>query len=185
MEWLNNFEQAKKEAADSRKVILLQFEMENCIGCKKLYSTTYPDPKVKKEIDQWFILLKLDIRKDREVRRSFGAYWTPSIYFVDHNGNSFYHFNGYLPPKEFRIILRLGLTETIMPRGRYDDIIKIIDQDIDDFKNNSSLPKLLVQRELARYIRMKDNSQLKAVLKEIQKNFPESPEAKMYFWDAS
>jgi thioredoxin-related protein len=183
MEWRNNFEQSKEEAAKSRKVILLQFEMENCGGCKKLYSTTYPDPKVEKDINEWFIPLKLDILKDREVRRNFGAYWTPSVYFVDHNGNSFYHFNGYLPPQEFRIILRLGLTETIMPRGRYDDIIKIIDQDLDDFKNSSSLPKLLIQRELARYIKTKHNSPLKKTLKDIQNNFPDSLEAKMDFWD--
>lgn len=183
MDWLNNFDQAKEEAAKFRKVILLQFEMENCGGCRQLYKTTYPDPKVEQEINEWFVPLKLDIIKDREVRRNLGAYWTPSIYFVDSNGNSYFHFNGYLPPEEFRIILRLGLTETIMPRGRYDDIIKIADQDIDDFKQNSLLPKLLIQRELARYIKTKDNSELKKTLKEIQNDFPATAEAKMYYWD--
>lgn len=183
MEWLNNFEQAKEDAAKSRKVILLQFEMDNCGGCKKLYEATYPDQKVEKDINEWFIPLKLDIIRDREVRRNFGAYWTPSIYFVDSKGNAYYHFNGYLPPEEFRIILRIGLTETIMPRGRYDDIINIIDQDIDDFKNNSLLPKLLIQRELARYIKTKDNSLLRKTLKEVQKDFPDTIEAKMYYWD--
>ncbi|MCU0343983.1 MAG: thioredoxin family protein [Ignavibacterium sp.] len=183
MNWLANFEQAKEEAAKSKKLILLQFEMENCSGCKKLYKSTYPDPKVEKEINEWFIPLKLDIIKDREVRRAFGAYWTPAIYFVDSNGNSFYHFNGFLPPEDFRIILRLGLTETIMPRGRYDDIINIVDQDIDDFKNSSSLPKLLIQRELARYIKTKDNSILKQTLKDIEKDYPETLEAKMNYWD--
>jgi len=183
MNWLTSFEQAKEEAAKSRKVILLQFEMENCGGCKKLEKVTYPDPKVENEINQWFVPLKLDIIKDREVRRGFGAYWTPSIYFIDSNGNSYYHFNGFLPPEEFRIILRLGLTETIMPRGRYDDIIKIIDQNLDDFKNNSSYPKLLLQRELARYIKTKDSSNLRQLLKDIEKDYPQTLEAKMNYWD--
>ncbi|MDT3694777.1 MAG: thioredoxin family protein [Ignavibacterium sp.] len=183
MNWLTNFEQAKEEAAKSRKVILLQFEMDNCGGCEKLEKLTYPNSKVEKEINEWFIPLKLNIIKDREVRRSFGAYWTPSIYFIDSNGSSYYHFNGFLPPEEFRIILRLGLTETIMPRGRYDDIIKIIDLDIEDFKNNSSFPKLLLQRELARYIKTKDNSILRQTLKDIEKDFPQSLESKMNFWD--
>ncbi|MCZ7608972.1 MAG: thioredoxin family protein [Ignavibacterium sp.] len=183
MNWLTNFEQAKEDAANSRKVILLQFEMEDCGGCAKLEKLTYPDPKVEKEINEWFVPLKLDIIKDREVRRNFGAYWTPSIYFIDSNGNSYYHFNGFLPPEEFRIVLRLGLTETIMPRGRYDDIIKIIDLDIEDFKNNSSFPKLLLQRELARYIKTKDNSILRQTLKDIQKDFPYSLESKINYWD--
>jgi len=181
--WLTNFEEAKEESLKSHKPILLQFEMNGCGGCKKLYAETYPHPKVKEEMNEWFVLLKLDLIKEREVRKALGAYWTPSIYFLDQNGNSFYHFNGYLPPEEFRIMLRLGLTETIMPRGRYDEIIQTIEKDIDDFKNNPLLPKLLVQREIARYIKTKDNSLLRKILKEIQQKFPDSLEAKMYFWD--
>lgn len=183
MEWLTDFKLAKEESLKLKKPILLQFEMENCGGCKKLAATTFQDRKVVDEMNEWFVLLKLDIIKDREVRRNLGAYWTPAIYFVDSNGNSFYHFNGFLPPEEFRIILRLGLTETIMPRGRYDDIINIIDQDIDDFKNSSSFPKLLLQRELARYIKTKDNSKLRQTLRDIQKDYPQTLEAKMYYWD--
>jgi thioredoxin-related protein len=183
MEWLTNLEQAKEEAVKTKKLILLQFEMENCGGCKKLKATTYKDQKVVDEINEWFVLLKLDIIKDREVRRNLGAYWTPAIYFLDQNGNSYYHFNGYLPADEFRAMMRLGITETIMPRGRYDDIIKMIDKDIDELADTSLYPKLLVAKETARYIKIKDNSQLKKVLKDIQQKFPESTEAKMYFWD--
>jgi thioredoxin-related protein len=183
MEWLTSLDQAKEEAVKSHKPILLQFEMDGCGGCKKLNSTTYKDQKVADEISEWFIPLKLDLIKDREVRKSLGAYWTPSIYFLDQNGNSFYHFNGYLPADEFRAMLRTGIAETIMPRGRYDDIIKIIDKDIDDLVKTSFYPKLLVARETALYIKVKDNSHLKKTLKEIQSKYPESTEAKMYFWD--
>jgi thioredoxin-related protein len=183
MEWLSNIEQAKEEAAKSRKLILLQFEMDGCGGCKKLEATTYKDQKVIDEMNEWFGPLKLDLIKDREIRKILGAYWTPSIYFLDQNGNSYYHFNGYLPATEFRAMLRLGIAETIMPRGRYDDIIKIIEKDLDELARTSFYPKLLVARETARHIKIKDNSQLKKSLKEIQQKFPESLEARMYFWD--
>lgn len=183
MDWLTNLEHAKEEATKTRKLILLQFEMDGCRGCKKLEATTYKEQKVINEINEWFVLLKLDLIKDREVRKSFGAYWTPAIYFIDQNGNSYYHFNGYLPPDELRAMLRLGIAETIMPRGRYDYIIKIIDKDLDELADTSFYPKLLVARETARYIKIKDNSQLRKTLKEIQNKYPESTEAKMYFWD--
>jgi len=183
MEWLTNFEQAKEESLKSRKLILLQFEMEGCGGCKKLNATTYKNQKVVDEMNEWFVLLKLDLIKEREVRKLLGAYWTPAIYFLDQNGNSFYHFNGYLPADEFRAMLRLGISETNMPRGRYDDIIKFIDKDLDELSVTSFYPKLLVERETARYIKLKDNSQLKKTLKEVQNKYPESTEAKMYFWD--
>lgn len=183
MNWLSNFELAKEKATTERKIILLQFEMEGCAGCKRLSTTTYSDQKLIDEINEWFIPLKLDLIKDREVRKIFGAYWTPAIYFLDQNGNSFYHFNGYLPAEEFRVMMRIGIAETIMPKGRYDDIIKIIDKDLEELKNTSFYPKLLIVRETARYIKTKDNSQLRRTLKEIQILYPNSTEAKMYFWE--
>ncbi len=183
MNWLTNLEQAKEKALKTKKIILLQFEMDGCGGCKKLNATTYMDQKVIDEVNEWFIPLKLDLIKDREVRKSLGAYWTPSIYFLDQNGNSYYHFNGYLPADEFRAMLRLGIAETIMPRGRYDDIIKMIDKGINELADTSFYPKLLVAKETAQYIKIKDNSQLKKTLKEIQSKYPYSTEAKMYFWD--
>ncbi|WP_304131887.1 thioredoxin family protein [Ignavibacterium album] len=183
MNWLTNLEQAKEESLKTKKVILLQFEMDGCGGCKKMNATTYKDQKVIDELNEWFVLLKLDLIKDREVRKMLGAYWTPAFYFLDNNGNSFYHFNGYLPAEEFRAMLRLGIAETIMPRGRYDDIIKIIDKNIDELSGTSLYPRLLVTRETARYIKIKDNSQLRKTLKEIQHAYPHSTEAKMYFWD--
>ncbi|GAB4298519.1 MAG: hypothetical protein Kow0098_23870 [Ignavibacteriaceae bacterium] len=183
MDWFTNLEQAKEEASKSKKIILLQFEMDNCGGCKKMNATTYKDQKVIDEMNEWFILLKKDLIKDREIRKSLGAYWTPAFYFLDQNGNSYYHFNGYLPATEFRAMMRLGIAETIMPRGKYDDIINIIEKDFDELAGTSLYPKLLVARETAQYIKIKDNSQLKKTLKEIEQKFPESLESKMYFWD--
>jgi thioredoxin-related protein len=183
MNWLKNLELAKEESQKSHKLILLQFEMDGCGGCKKLEAATYKNQKVIDEMSEWFVLLKLDLIKDREVRKMLGAYWTPAMYFLDQNGNSYYHFNGYLPADEFRAMMRLGIAETIMPRGRYDDIIKTIHKDLDELKLTSFYPKLLVARETARYIKIKDNSQLRKTLKEIQSTHPNSTEAKLYFWD--
>ena len=183
MNWLTKLDEAKEESQKSRKPILLQFEMDGCGGCRKMEATTYKNQKVIDEMNERFVLLKLDLIKDREVRKSLGAYWTPAFYFLDNKGNSYYHFNGYLPSEEFRAMLRLGIAETIMPRGRYDDIIKIIDRDINELTESSFYPKLLVARETARYIKTKDNSQLRNTLKEIQSTHPNSTEAKMYFWE--
>ncbi len=183
MNWLKNLDEAKEESLKTHKPIFLQFEMDGCGGCKKLEAITYKDQKVIDEMNEWFVLLKLDLIKDREVRKLLGAYWTPAMYFLDQNGNSYFHFNGYLPADEFRAMLRLGIAETIMPRGRYEDIIKIIDKDIDELVDTSFYPKLLVARETARYIKIKDNSQLRKTLKEIQSKYPDSVEARMYFWD--
>jgi len=183
MNWLNNLEQAKEESLKSHKPILLQFEMDNCGGCKKLYAETYPNPKVEQEMNEWFVLLKLDLIKDREIRRELAAYWTPSFYFLDHTGKSYYNFNGYLPADEFRIILRLGYAETMIPKGKYADAVDVMSKVIEQFEGNPLLPKLLAQNGIANYIKTKDKQTFMKVMKDIQINYPNSLEAKMYFWE--
>jgi len=183
MNWLNNLEQAKEESLKSHKPILLQFEMDGCGGCKKLYAETYPNPKVEQEMNEWFVLLKLDLIKDREIRRELAAYWTPSFYFLDHTGKSYYNFNGYLPADEFRIILRLGYAETMIQKGKYADAVDVMSKVIEQFEGNPLLPKLLAQNGIANYIKTKDKQTFMKVMKDIQINYPNSLEAKMYFWE--
>lgn len=183
MNWLNDFEKAKKEAQNSHKPILLQFEMDNCGGCEKLYDETYPDEKVQEEMNEWFVLLKLDLIKDRKIRRELSGYWTPSFYFLDHNGKSYYNFNGFLPSEEFRLMLRIGYSESMIPKGKYDEVIDIIDKDIESFKESVLYPKAIMQRGIAEYIKTKDNPAFRKTMKELQDKYPNSLEAKMYFWN--
>ena len=185
MNWLTNLEEAKEESQKSRKPILLQFEMDNCGGCKKLYNETYPNPQVEKEMTEKFVLLKLDLIKDREIRKEFSGYWTPSFYFLDSKGKSYYNFNGYLPPDEYRIILRLGYAETQIPKGKYAEVIEFMNKDIEQFDDkNPLLPKLLAQIGIANYIKTKDKKVFMKAMKEIQRTYPNSLESKMYFWDS-
>ena len=134
-------------------------------------------------MNEWFVLLKLDLKKDREIRRELSGYWTPSFYFLDHNGKSFYNFNGYLPPDEFRLMLRIGYSESMIPKGKYDDVIEVTGKEIDTLKDTALLPKVLVQKAIAEYIRTKDNPAFRKTLNEIRNKYPNSLEAKMYFWD--
>lgn len=183
MNWLTNIETAKEESLKTHKPILLQFEMDGCGGCKKLYEETYPDEKIQAEMNDGFVLLKLDLIKDREVRKELSGYWTPSFYFLDHNGKSYYNFNGYLPPDELRIIFRLGYAETQIPKGKYSDAVQFMSKDIEQFDSeNPLLPKLLAQIGIANYIKTKDKSTFMKTMKEIQQKYPDSLESKMYFW---
>lgn len=181
--WLTNFEQAKKESLKSRKPIFLQFEMDGCGGCKKLYAETYPNLKVEEEMQKWFVPLKLDLINDREIRRDLAAYWTPSFYFLDHEGKSYFNFNGYLPADEFRIILRLGYAETQIPKGKYLEAVEVMNEDIDKFEGNPLLPKLLAQIGIVKYIKTKDKETLMKTMADIRDKYPDSLESRMYFWD--
>lgn len=183
MNWFSNFEQAKEESTKAHKPILLQFEMDGCGGCNKLYKETYLDNKVQEEMQNWFVLLKLDLIKEREIRKQLSAYWTPSFYFLDQNGKSYFNFNGYIPPKELRIILRLGFAETMIPKGKYTEAIQVLLKDFEELKDSPLASKLLITYELANYIKTKDKDLFMKGMKNIQLLYPNSLEAKMYFWD--
>ena len=71
----------------------------------------------------------------------------------------------------------------MIPKGKYDDSIKVMSKDIEQFENNPLLPKLLAQRGIANYIKSKDKSSFMKIMKDIQQNYPYSLESKMYFWD--
>lgn len=180
--WLTSLEDAKTEALNLRKPILLQFEMEGCGGCKKLYEGTYTDAKVAQEMQAWFVLLKMDLIKEREIRRELSAYWTPSFYFLDQNGKSYYKFNGYLPAVEFRTLLRLGYAETLIPKGKYAEAVQIMSSDLNELEG-PLLPTLLAQKGVADYIHSKDRPAFMRLMKEIKVKHANSLPAKMYFWN--
>ncbi len=181
--WLDDFEKAKEESLKLRKPVLLQFELDNCGGCKKLYDTTYQDEKVKSELENWFVPLKLDLLKNRDVRKIVSSYWTPSFYFMDHNGKSFYSFKGYLPPEEFRLLMRIGAAEAMIPKGKYDDALNILEDDSDNLSSGSLFNELQILKGEVIFLIQRDNSELKKIMKNIKEKDPESIQAKMYFWE--
>ena len=88
-----------------------------------------------------------------------------------------------MPADEFRIILRLGYAETMIPKGKYADAVDVMSKVIEQFEGNPLLPKLLAQNGIANYIKTKDKQTFMKVMKDIQINYPNSLEAKMYFWE--
>jgi thioredoxin-related protein len=183
MNWLHNLEEARTEAEASRKPILLQFEMEGCGGCKKLYEETYSDHILQKEMTDNFVLLKLDLIKERELRKSLGAYWTPSFYFLTEDLKSRFNFNGFVPPLEARAILRLGMAEFLAPKGKYSEAAEFLKSDLKSFERSSLYSKMLYQIALMEYIKTKDKNDFKSKLKFIAEKYPDTIEAKTYFFD--
>jgi hypothetical protein len=72
----------------------------------------------------------------------------------------------------------------MMPKGKYAEASQVMSKNIEDFKNdNPLLPKLLAQIGISNYIKTKDKPTFMKTMKEIQQKFPDSLEARMYFWD--
>lgn len=181
-DWFASYDEALGEAKRLRKPVLLQFEREDCVGCQKLYAHTYTDPWVEKELASHFIPLKLNIRKDRRIRAQYSAVWTPSFYFLDYMGRSHHSLAGYVNAEDFRLTLRLAVAKIGIPRGRYDEAIRSLEDAIALFPDNPLNPTLRYWRIIARYLKNWDQQQMRADFEELKHKFPFSPEARMWPW---
>lgn len=180
--WFYDFAIAAEAAKKSRKPILLQFHRDKCSGCRKLYAVTYPDPEVSRELFEWFVPLRLDILKDRQIRVQYSAVWTPSFYFLDYRGKIYFNLPGYLLPEDFRLVMRLGLAAVHIPRGKYKEAIAILDDGLQKFPNNPRAATLMFYRGMAHYLETWDNKQFRAEMTRIKETWPHSAEARMWPW---
>jgi hypothetical protein len=182
LRWSSDLAEALDQARQEGKGILLQFHRDECAGCKKLYASTYPDAEVQKELFTWFVPVRMDIIKGRTVRSQYSAYWTPSFYFLNTRGNVQYQQNGYFNPEDFRILLRLGKAALDMPRGKYYDVIDLMDNGLVLFPDNPRAATLLFTRGMAEYLLGKEKSAFRGAMSEIVERYPNSQEARMWPW---
>ena len=182
LEWLIDWQTALDSAWKENKGVLLQFHRDECAGCKKMYAQTYMDAQVQQEIKDWFIPLRQDIFKDRAIRSKLSAYWTPSFFFLDRKGNPLNHFDGYLNAEDFRVLMRLGKAALDIPKGRYLQIIDLMDDGLALFPQNPKAASLLFMRGMAEYLLGREKSAFRGTMKEICELYPDSQEARMWPW---
>ncbi len=180
--WQTDLEVALKQARGEGKGVLLQFHREDCAGCKKLYALTYTDEQANREMQRWFVLTRADILKDRAIRSRYSAYWTPSFYFLNASGTMLYSFNGYLNAEDFRVLLRLGKAALDLPRGRYFEVMDLMDDGLALFPQNPRAASLLFVRGMAEYLAGKERSSFRGTMREILDLYPQSLEARMWPW---
>jgi hypothetical protein len=180
--WQYELEPALATARSQGKAVLVQFHRDECAGCKKMKASTYPDPDVQRELFQWFVPMRQDILKNREIRSRYSAYWTPSFYFLDHQGRMLQSFNGYLGVEDFRIIMRLGKAAVDIPRGRYLEVIDLMEDGLKLFPANPRAAAMLFTRGMAEYLLTKEKSSFRGAMSDIVEQYPDSPEARMWPW---
>lgn len=181
--WSFEYDEAIERSRKERKPVFMQFHRDPCSGCNKMYHLTYPDPLVEAELHRWFIPLRMDILDSGRIRASYNAIWTPSFYFLDSRGKDCLHFEGYLLPEDFRVVLRLGLVSSLLPRGKYREAEEILSEALDLFPNNKRAPQMMLKYAMAKYLQGFDNINFRTVMEKLRRIYPHSAEADMWPWD--
>ncbi len=84
-----SFEDAKKEAKKSGKLIFIDAYTDWCGPCKRMAATSFKDPKVGELFNKNFVNLKVEMEKDAdgpELARKYRVVAYPTLLIVDGNG---------------------------------------------------------------------------------------------------
>lgn len=103
-----SWEQIKKQAAAEHKMIFVDLYYTGCMPCAQMDQKVFPDPKVTSFLQDNFITLKTDAKKD-EVGKMFdikyGITGYPAFLFLNSDGKIIDIYSGFKPIDEFISVL--------------------------------------------------------------------------------
>ncbi len=105
---LNFFTEVPKVMEQARvegKPVFVYARSEYCSACKKFEAETFTNQTVIKTLNENFILLSIDVDKQKTDVRNFRLHVTPTAIFLDKNGIEIKRILGYRNTAEFQSIL--------------------------------------------------------------------------------
>ncbi|MGH8707890.1 MAG: thioredoxin family protein [Burkholderiales bacterium] len=107
-----------QDAAREGKRLMLYFGQDGCPYCKQLMQTNFTQRAIVDKARRHFVAIALNIWGDREVQwtdgrrmsekeltRTLGIQYTPTLLFLDEQGTLVARLNGYYPPHRFAAAL--------------------------------------------------------------------------------
>ncbi|MBU1228260.1 MAG: thioredoxin family protein, partial [Actinobacteria bacterium] len=103
--WLS-YGEGLAAAAESGRLVLIDFHADWCKYCKKMDKETFADPGVIRLIEEYFVPVSVDTEKEREPARRFGVRSLPTIWFLESDGTPLTPLPGFVAAPLFRDVLR-------------------------------------------------------------------------------
>ena len=92
---------AFNDSHSQNKTLAIIFDQDSCVYCDMLKDNVLSDKDIQKELNENFIVLLVDINKNPDIAQKYNVYGTPTIQFLDSNGNEVNKIEGYVESDEF------------------------------------------------------------------------------------
>jgi thioredoxin-related protein len=106
------------EASSGNKRLMLYFYQDGCPYCERLIRTNFTQQQITAQAQQGFEIIAINMWGDREVvdlagnmltEKQFAVskrvQFTPTLLFLNENGETIFRANGYYPPEKFSTLL--------------------------------------------------------------------------------
>lgn len=103
--WMTSFEEARKIAMSSNRLILIDFWATWCKPCKQMDLESWSNGDVQ-ALMRDYVPVKIDIGKHRSLSRKYAIRAIPHVFIVDPNGEILYETKGYMGKNEVKEMLQ-------------------------------------------------------------------------------
>jgi hypothetical protein len=140
-----------------------------------LDAVTYPQPSVASFIAEHFVPVRLLLNRSQDQIhfRTHRVIWTPSIVIADRRGVGHYQSPGYLPPKLFLHMLRIGLGRALTAWMRYDDAVTHLEVVASD-QESALAPEALYWLGVAWYLKERRRAPMMRAWNRLREQYPQS-----------
>ncbi|HXG10542.1 MAG TPA: DUF255 domain-containing protein [Gemmataceae bacterium] len=109
VQWRTDYAEARREAAEKDRPLVLDFGTENCYWCKQLDLRTFRDPTVVRLMNEQFIPLKIDGEREADLAAKLRIQNYPTIVIAAPDGKILGTFEGFLEAPRFQELLQRAL----------------------------------------------------------------------------
>lgn len=137
-------------------------------------AVTYPDPTVRGVLTEHTVPVRLNILKERDLAKRYGAFWTPFFFTVDPGGRVFHSRPGFLPPAEFaaQVLLAVGLAR--FQRNEHDRAIRFFEEIASRFADTLSAPEAVYWNGVCLFKKTRDTRPIYDACRRIVERYPDS-----------
>lgn len=95
--WLDNLDDALKQAESEKKLVLVDFTATWCGWCTKLKEEVFSKDEFTQYVADKFVLVAIDADKNKELVDKYGVQGFPTIMVLDGEGKEVHKIVGFKP----------------------------------------------------------------------------------------